>query len=35
MAIPADISEVRTRMKREQDTVFSIFRLRNGIPDPV
>ena len=35
MAIPADISEVRARMKREQRTVFSIHRWLTGISDPV
>lgn len=34
MPIPADISEVRTRYKREQQTVFAIHRLRTGVPDP-
>lgn len=35
MAIPADISEVRTRMRREQATVFAKHRERAGVPEPV
>lgn len=35
MPIPADISESRARLRREQRTVAATYRKRLGIPDPV
>jgi len=34
MPIPADISELRTRFKREQDTTAAQFRERAGVAEP-
>jgi hypothetical protein len=35
MPIPADISELRTRFKRDQESVFRQHRERAGVAEPL